>query len=443
MAKKETNKLSKKGWVSNFNLIGRAKINDYTYKIDEKAEKSDWVYNTLNLGVDCGNNGTIYCEMMGGYGAERDNVIYVHGKKEDKSDDFENRYTIDWVDRNDESITEDVGDMCFLTVGLEKDKNEKTFAKKFLSEYDAIAYIKEHLEDGMIVNVKGSLQYSSYNDNIQTKKIISSVFLSKADTIRAEIKEKDNQIEITSKKLSELKDKNSNESEKYIKSLNRFKDEKTELEEKFKKEYKPKSTFTQTMLLRKDSVGKPDKEKGVLPIYATVIDYTKMWGNKEVKTFVPFNKTFEYECDLANTELLKKIVSKLFKVKKNLTEITFEGDLIEGGAVVTATEDDLTEDIKDLIDLHIMSIEEALDKCVEGTSREKRMVIRKPLIKMVGEDGEKTPQVQKFEDKLTEDDLILDFMIASDDEDDENDQYEDVSNNSTSDDDLSFLDLLD
>jgi len=388
MTKKQKTKLSKKGWISSFNLVGRAKINDYTYKFDEKSEKSDWVYNTINLGVDCGNNGTVYCEMMGGYGSERDNVIYVHGRKEDGQDDFENRFEIDWDDRNDESILEDVGDLCFITIGLEKDKNDKTYAKKFLSAYDAINYINEHLEDGTIVNVKGNLQYSKYQGNIQVKKIINSIFLSKVEDV-----------------------------------------------DKFK------STFTQTMLLKKDSVGEPNKEKGSIPIYATVIDYTKFWGDKEVKTFVPFNKIFEYECDLDNKELTKKIIAKLFKVKKNCTEITFEGELIEGGAIITATEDDLTEDIKELIELGIMTKEEALTKCVEGTSREKRMLLRKPLIKMVGDEGEKIAVVQKFEDKCKEEDLILDFML-NDNENDDDEEVDDCSED-VSDDDLSFLDDLD
>ena len=46
--------IMKKDWISNFNLIGVPKINDYTFKINEKSEKSSWVYNSLNLGIDCG-----------------------------------------------------------------------------------------------------------------------------------------------------------------------------------------------------------------------------------------------------------------------------------------------------------------------------------------------------------------------------------------------------
>lgn len=385
-------KLEKKGWTSSFNLIGEAKVNEYTYKIDEKSEKSDWVYNVLNLGVDCGDTGTVYCELMGGYGSERDNVLYVHGiKGEDEKkpqDDFDNKFTIDWDDRNDESILESIGDVCFITVGLEKDKKGNTYPKKFLSAYDAIEYVKEHLESGMIINVKGNLKYSKYQDSIQIKKEITSIFLSKVDD---------------------------------------------------KSKYSAK--FTQTMLLKKDSIGKPDKDKGIIPIYATVLDYTKMWGNKEVKCFVPFNKTFEYEIDLNNRQLVEKAIAKVFKVKKGCTEITFEGDLIESGALITTTEDDIPDDIKDLIEIGAYTLEEALTKCTESTTKEKRMIIRKPVIKMVGEDGSKIPVIQKFENKYAEEDLLLDFMFEDDDENENNDDI-DTADNSTVDDDSDWLSKL-
>ena len=375
MAKKEKKILEKKNWSNTFQLIGEAKVNDYTYKLGEKSEKSDWIYNSLNLGVFCGETcGTVYAELMGGYGAERDNVVYVHGKDADGKDDFDNKFTIDWDDRFDESILETVGDLCFLTVGLEKDKNGKVYYKKFLTPYDMIAYINENLEDGMVVNVKGNLKYSTYNDNVQVKKEINSVVLSKVD-----------------------------DSSKYS------------------------ARFTQTMLLTKDSVGKADKDTGILPIYAKVLDYVKEYKGKEVKCNIPYEKTFEYELDLSNPELADKVISKVFKVQKGVTEATFEGDLIEGGAVVTATEDDLPDDIKTLIAIGVYTLEEALTKCTVSSGREKRMVIRKPLIKMVEDkEGNKTPTIQKFEKKYDEEDLILDFMISSDDEEKEAETESDV-----------------
>ena len=392
MAKKEQKVLEKKNWANSFMLIGEAKINNYTYKIDEKSEKSDWVYNSLNLGVFCGEtSGTVYAELMGGYGAERDNVVYVHGKDEDGRDDFENKFTIDWDDRFDETILESIGDLCFLTVGLEKDKGGKVYYKKFLTPYDAIAYIQENLEDGMVVNVKGNLKYSTYNDSTQVKKEINSVVLSKVD-----------------------------DNSKYC------------------------ARFTQTMLLTKDSVGQADKDTGILPIYAKVLDYLKEYKGKEVKANVPYDKAFEYELDLSKPEMAQKIVSKVFKVRKGVTEVTFEGDLIEGGAVVTATEDDISDDIKALIEIGVYTMEEALAKCTVSSGREKRMVIRKPLIKMVEDkDGSKTPVIQKFDEKYEEEDLILDFMLNANTEDDaETDTSDDVEETVTSGDDNDWLNNL-
>ena len=104
--------IKKSDWVSNFTLIGKPVINDYTYKIDEKSEKSKWVYNALNLGVDCGEkHGTVYAEMMGGYSEENENRIYAHGKKDDGSDDFDQQITVDWNDRFKDEVLEDIGDL--------------------------------------------------------------------------------------------------------------------------------------------------------------------------------------------------------------------------------------------------------------------------------------------------------------------------------------------
>lgn len=388
MAKETKKALEKKNWISSFVIIGEAKVNDYTFKIDQKSDKSDWIYNTLNLGIFAGEKyGTVYTEMMGGYGAERDNVLYVHGKKEDGKDDFENRFTIDWDDRFNESILEEIGDLCFLTVGLEKDKKDKVFYKKFLSPYDAIAYIKENITDGMVVNVKGNLEYSDYKGNVNVKKRITSIALSKAE-----------------------------DASKY------------------------RANFTQTMLLTKDSVGKPDKDKGIIPIYAKVLEYTKEYNGKTVKQFIPLNKTFDYEVDLTNKELVEKVIAKVFKVKKGVTEITFEGDFVEGGVLVTATEDDIPQDILDLVEIGAYTKEEALAKCTENSSKERRMILRKPFIKMVGDEGEKIPQIQKFDNRYSDEDLILDFMFDDTDEAEDEDNANDSTDIST--DDNSWLDNL-
>lgn len=386
----------KKDWVSNFTLIGTPKINeDYTYKIDEHSEKSNWVYNSMNLGIDCGErHGVIYAEMMGGYGEDRENKIYAHGKKDDGSDDFEKQIIVDWEDRFNDSVLEEIGELSFITVGLETTDKGKTFYKKFLSEYDAIAYVKEHLTEDMVVNVRGNLKYSTYNDNTQVRKTITSIVLSKVD-----------------------------DPSKYT------------------------ARFTQTVLIDKDSASLKniDREKGVMYVNTRVLDFLKEYNGiklinakgEEKGGQFPYNKQFEFELNLENEKQCKTILEKLFKVKKGITQITFEGELIEGGAVVTATWDDIPDDIKELVEMGVYNKEEALAKCTANGSRERRMVLKKPSIKLVGDD--KIPVIQKFPERYTEEDLVLDYLYSSVDVSDEEIPFD---TDSESDDSMSWLNAL-
>ena len=385
MARKETQTLEKKDWVQRFTLVGEAKINDFTFKMNQASEKSDWVWNQLNLNVACGEKaGNVSCELMGGYGSDRDNIVYVHGKKEDGSDDFENRYTIDWEDRFDADILADIGKASFLTVGLEKTDKDETFYNKFLTPYDAIAYIKEHLVEGMVIRVTGDLRYSVYNDNVQCKKEIKSIVLSSATP------------------------------DKY------------------------KATFTQTILIDQDSctADSLDKDKSSLVIDAYVLEKFKEFNGYDLtengKTkgmFVPLKKQFEFPVDLtteAGKAKVKVVKDKLFKVKKDVTQITFEGEFVETGAAVQATWDDVPADIKELVDMGLYTEEEALAKCSVNGGRDRRMFILKPMIKMVGKDEEKVPEIQRIDEKFKSETLIMECLSPKDKDEDEDEDVDDV-----------------
>lgn len=379
----EKSGIKKTDWVSSFTLVGAAKVNDYTFTIDKQSERSSWVYNSMSLNVDCGEkHGSIRAEMMGGYSPDRENIIYAHGKDDDGNDDFSKQMTIAWEDRFDDTILDEVGKLSFIVVGLEKTTAGKTYYKNFLSEYDAIAYAQEHLEDGMVVNVKGRLQYSMYNDTVQVRKTIQSIVLSSAD-----------------------------EPSKYY------------------------ARFTQSVLLDKDSASLKDvdKDKGVMYVNARVLDYVKELNGTEIKGQYPFTEQFEFPMDFTKPELCKKVYDKLFKVKKNIRQVTFDGIFVEGGATVTATMDDVPDDVKELIDMGLYSEEEALAKCSASGSRERRMILQKPVIKLVGED--KTPVVQIFDDKYEEDELVID--TGSDE-----DVPFDTDEKSSDDSDMSWLDSL-
>ena len=176
-------KIKKTNWISTFRLIGKAKIYDNSFKIDEVSQNG-WQYNNLNLGVDCGEKyGNVYANLMGGFSQNNKGVIYVHGKKDDGTDDWDNSFTVDWDDRNDDEILDSVGEMCFIKVGLETTEKGNTYTQKFLSAYDAIAYVHEHLENDTVINVQGNMRYSYYKDGVNMQRNITSIFLSKADII--------------------------------------------------------------------------------------------------------------------------------------------------------------------------------------------------------------------------------------------------------------------
>ena len=385
--------IQRSDWVARFNLVGRPVIGEYTYKTDERSEKSQWIYNALNLAVDCGEkSGTVYAEMLGGYSENGENKIYVHGKDENGNDDFKKKIEVDWNDRFDDGVLEEVGDMSFINIGLEKTSEGKTFYKKFLSAYDAIEYIREHLREDMVINVSGDLKYSEYNGNVQVRKNITSIALSKAD-----------------------------DSSKY------------------------KATFTQSILIDKDSASLKadniDKDKGVMFVDARVLDYVKEVNGIEVKGQYPYRKRFEFALNLENEKQCKTIYEKLFKVKKGITQVTFDGEFVEGGAVVTVTMDDLPDDIRDLVEMGVYTEEEACAKCTANGNRERRMVLKKPSIKLVGDD--KNPVVQKFEERFTEDDLVLDYLYKNKDSNDDKPPFDtDEESDSDADSSMDWLNSL-
>lgn len=358
MAKSKERKALKKGKAA-FTLIGKVKVTDKTFNLDNSYD-SGWTDNQMYLGVDCGNGNMVYSEMRGGFFPDDDNILRGFSK-DDKDDDGKSKQVeIAWEDRFDEELLDTIADTSFITVGVEKDVKGKTVYKKFLSAYDAVEYLNEHIEDGMVVNVKGNIGYSEYEDNVTVKKEITSIVLSKVED-----------------------------------------------------EADFKATFTQTILLGFDSIGKKDPEKNTIALNAYVVDYVgkpKIDGKKvEIKKNVTYPKTFEVAIN-DNPEITAKMLQKFFKVKKkgSINVLTVMGNLIEGAAIVNITDDDIPDDIKELIEMGLYSEEEAKAKCaVGGNNRERRMVILKPDITYVGQDDERKPTVAFEEAKYEDTDLYF------------------------------------
>lgn len=383
MAKTKERKALKKGKAA-FNLIGRVKVTDKTFNLDNSYD-SGWTDNSMYVGVDCGNGNTVYAEMKSGFFPDKDNVIRAYSKDEKDDAGKSKSVEIAWEDRLDESLYDSISDSSFLTVGVEKDVKGKTVYKKFLTAYDAVEYLNEHLEDGMIVNVKGTIGYSEYEGNVSTKKEITSIVLSKIDD-----------------------------------------------------EADFKATFSQTILVDSKSIGKKNDDKGTMELTAYVVDYVgkpKIDGEKiEVKKNVTYPKTFEVAIN-ENPEITAKMLQRFFKPKKGkITEITVTGNLVEGGSTVNITEDDIPDDIKELIEMGLYSEEEAEKKIAVGNgNRERRMIIVKPDITYVGTGDDRKPTVAFEDGKYDEDDLyfyeqaLLDAGAEPSSDDDTDSENEETS----------------
>lgn len=383
MAKTKERKALKKGKAA-FNLIGRVKVTDKTFNLDNSYD-SGWTDNSMYVGVDCGNGNTVYAEMRSGFFPDKDNVIRAYSKDEKDDAGKSKSVEIAWEDRLDESLYDSISDSSFLTVGVEKDVKDKTVYKKFLTAYDAVEYLSEHLEDGMIVNVKGTIGYNEYEGNVSTKKEITSIVLSKIDD-----------------------------------------------------EADFKATFSQTILVDSKSIGKKNDDKDTMELAAYVVDYVgkpKIDGEKiEVKKNVTYPKTFEVAIN-ENPEITAKMLQRFFKPKKGkITEITVTGNLVEGGSTVNITEDDIPDDIKELIEMGLYSEEEAEKKIAVGNgNRERRMIIVKPDITYVGTGDDRKPTVAFEDGKYDEDDLyfyeqaLLDAGAEPSSDDDTDSESEETS----------------
>src|SRR5574344_503172 len=181
MAKATEKKALKKGKAS-FALIGKVKVTDKTFNLDNSYD-SGWTDNSMYIGIDCGNGNTVFAEMRSGFfaGKEDSTVIKAYDKNEKDDSGRSKQVEIAWEDRLDESLLDSVSDSSMITVGVEKDVKGKTVYKKFLTAYDAIEYLNDYLEDGVVVNVKGNLKYSEYEGNVSAKKEITSIVLSKVE----------------------------------------------------------------------------------------------------------------------------------------------------------------------------------------------------------------------------------------------------------------------
>lgn len=125
----------------------------------EKQTRNGKEFRAVNFGIEYDKNKTVYMRLNG---MQRDKVYFTKrnndGTRETKAIDWKNRLKF-----NDNSFN-----MIGTHLGIEKTINEEgqpVNLRKVMTEYDACAEIRDKLQDGVSVFVKGNIEYGSYSDN--------------------------------------------------------------------------------------------------------------------------------------------------------------------------------------------------------------------------------------------------------------------------------------
>ena len=340
----------KKG-VSRFQLLGTAKINDKTFAINQKGKNnSNYIFNQLNLGIDCGNGepNVIYTTLMDGYDTIKGKTIYCHGEKTDdngkKVDDYEKQILVNFADRELEN--EEIAESCYITVGIVKDTEGNIIKKKFLSAYDVVAYLKENLKEGMVVSVRGNLKFTVYQGKTQMKREMTSIWISNAE----------------------------------------------------KKDFK--AAFEQQIWFTQDGFNEKVDEDGYMPIYGYVVDYY----DKDVK-----NVCYPFSLNI-NTVAMPKyetIIKNYLRPdkKENVNKVSVEGRWVKTDNTVEVTYEDLSQDLKDQVDLGMLTEEEALGRVVGNQRGEFKTLFKSICTRKDSKTGVITLLVDKDNSKV--EDIVL------------------------------------
>lgn len=317
----------KKG-ASSFKLIGKMVITPNTFKMESKSS-SGYISNKMYVGVNCGKGNTVYAQMFGGY-SDNSTKLYLHGKQADpnnprrETDDYASQFEILWDDRFNVDVLSTCGPSCFLQVALEKDASGNLQTQKFLSAYDAIRYIKDVTDrmsaeekDKLVVDIRGNIEYRYYEGKVSYQKTITSVKI-------VDVVEND-----------------------YT------------------------ASFTQTIYVDKDSIGKADMERKILPLNVKVAEYVGKYKNVEIKETVPL----EVEMELDATAKIAPWLANNIKKSSGYAKAVILGNFVESGATEAFDVTTLPADVQKMIEDGILNEADVQRTVASGNQRQQILSI--------------------------------------------------------------------
>lgn len=140
-------------------------------------KKGNYTFNRMSISLKCGRDRLSFATLQGSFEANQEKGFLVHPK-----DDLMKYYFLDFDQRFNEEILETLSYNDYITVGLTRavraDGSTYTVMKKFLCAYEAINEIYSHLEDGMILTIRGKFNYFINNEGkLVTTKTITHIYL--------------------------------------------------------------------------------------------------------------------------------------------------------------------------------------------------------------------------------------------------------------------------
>ena len=295
---------------NSFEFKGKAIITDKTFTIDKLNDAKTWQYNSLNLGVDCGNDGIHYVSLMGGFNPNKENYIYLNTIDEDGKFSGQ-KLNVAWEDRF--NITPNMSQLNMIKIALNTETN---YSKEiFMHPYDAIKAIKAYLENDMLISVTGHIDFTpetdtSGNTTWRMQHIVDGIFARRAEGF----------VPSTSLKFSGLIDK--------------------------------------------DTIGKPNKEDKNIPLFIKIPYYVNKVNKVKYNQtcLVPIKVLWNIAQYGDKIELVKSAKEQIFtpEDKKYADEIGIKCRYTGGVKTVEPSIEDLPQQLQTLIALGVLTKEQAL-----------------------------------------------------------------------------------
>ncbi len=332
-----------------FRFEGTVNVTDKTFVINKTNEKGTWVQNRMSLAIDCGEDGYHFVNLNGGYNPQGKSIIYLTTVDEDgKFLGREHALEIDFDERHNIS-KEDfdrINKNNLVRVRLEEEE------KTFITPYDAVEYIKDHLTDGMTVVVSGNVEEtpSANGDDWFTNHVVT-------------------RISVKNKEL-----------------------------------LKPSAVVDYTFLVDDHVVGQPNLEEKNIPLFFKGLTYVRKVGDKKYNQTCTFPKKVLYEANDFDTDIGKKKfafgVENYFTPSKKgfVDEWSMRCRYKSGARMSTLKIEDLPKDIQNAIAMGFMTEEQILANAmaISGNRTTDLVFVRvnTAMKEITDEEGNVTPSIQ-------------------------------------------------